>query len=618
MAPPTTRSSKASKATPPQPVVNDQLSFTQENFEKELKALASKAKEDTFTKYLTSQFSVLAQSATLLALAALYSNVSQLTLSPVYGTYAAGIWHTKVVLTACFLGWSSNLFIRRHLPIRRPVQLLPVIAAYIPMVQYFLFKLSGYMGATYGPVITEVLTLFPLVFFSVSCTANVLEGLDLTSGRWSFISDAAPGILSFTFYKTVDYVSFIQISRLIGQSFVFTRLGMEIALSALYSLFAPSKLLLWTIPAVLHTALYNVHVPTSYATAQLNSTMNANGWSLLERQESLTGYVSVIESLKMGQGFRAMRCDHSLLGGEWLINGKKAKGLAEPIYGIFVMLEAIRLIEVEKPVRDEDATALVIGLGIGTTPAALISHGIKTTLVEIDPVVVSFAKKYFSLPAPHATIVDDAVSVASNFAAQGKKFNYIVHDVFTGGAEPVDLFTYEFLKDLYDILEPGGVIAINYAGDFLLPPFLIIHRTIRTLFPTCRIFREAEAPSADDLEETKQDFTNMVIFCTKPLSSNPPSTIAASEKQITFRKPVETDFLGSNARRAFLMPKWEIGAEELKGMGGEGKGSKNEGIELDILRKNDTEKLMDWQVKSAVGHWGVMRGVLPGGIWIDW
>jgi spermidine synthase len=74
--------------------------------------------------------------------------------------------------------------------------------------------------------------------------------------------------------------------------------------------------------------------------------------------------------------------------------------------------------------------------------------------------VVSFAQKYFSLPAPHEIIVDDAVSVASNFAAQGKKFNYIVHDVFTGGAEPVDLFTYEFLKDLYDILEPGGVIAI--------------------------------------------------------------------------------------------------------------------------------------------------------------
>jgi len=34
------------------------------------------------------------------------------------------------------------------------------------------------------------------------------------------------------------------------------------------------------------------------------------------------------------------------------------------------------------------------GLGIGTTPSALMSHGIETTIVEIDPVVHEFATKY--------------------------------------------------------------------------------------------------------------------------------------------------------------------------------------------------------------------------------
>ncbi|KAM3150702.1 hypothetical protein ABEW05_008955 [Botrytis cinerea] len=603
--------SKSSKATS----INDEQlqSFTQENFEKELKALASKAQEETTTRFLLSQLWVLARSATLLSLAAIYSNVSQLTLSPVYGSYPAGIWHSKGVMTACFLGWSSNLFIRRYLPIRRPVQLLPIIAAYIPVAQYFLFKLSGYMGANLGPPITEGLTFLPLLILSVSCTATTLDDLELTSGRWPWISDAAPGIVSYIFFKTVEYVSANQISQYIGQSIIFTRLGMQIVLQALYSAFAPSKLLLWILPALFHTALFNIHVPTPYAINQLNSTMNANGWSILERKESLTGYVSVIESLTMGNGFRAMRCDHSLLGGEWLVNGEKAKGLAEPIYGIFVMLEAIRLIEVEKPIKDKDASALVIGLGIGTTPAALISHGIHTTLVEIDPVVVDFAQKYFSLPEPQETIIDDAVSVASNFAAQGKKFNYIVHDVFTGGAEPVELFTYEFLKDLHDILEPGGVIAINFAGDFLLPPFVIIHRTIRSLFSACRIYREAEAPTDQHIAETGQDFTNMVIFCTKPLSETPSLGPETSAPSITFRKPIEKDFLRSNARRAFLLPKWEIQDEELK-LGEE----KGEEAFAGVLRRNETGRLQEWQVKSAKGHWGVMRGVLPGGVWIDW
>ncbi|KAK6613903.1 spermine spermidine synthase [Botrytis cinerea] len=585
--------SKSSKATS----INDEQlqSFTQENFEKELKALASKAQEETTTRFLLSQLWVLARSATLLSLAAIYSNVSQLTLSPVYGSYPAGIWHSKGVMTACFLGWSSNLFIRRYLPIRRPVQLLPIIAAYIPVAQYFLFKLSGYMGANFGPPITEGLTFLPLLILSVSCTATTLDDLELTSGRWPWISDAAPGIVSYIFFKTVEYVSANQISQYIGQSIIFTRLGMQIVLQALYSAFAPSKLLLWILPALFHTALFNIHVPTPYAINQLNSTMNANGWSILERKESLTGYVSVIESLTMGNGFRAMRCDHSLLGGEWLVNGEKAKGLAEPIYGIFVMLEAIRLIEVEKPIKDKDASALVIGLGIGTTPAALISHGIHTTLVEIDPVVVDFAQKYFSLPEPQETIIDDAVSVASNFAAQGKKFNYI------------------FLKDLHDILEPGGVIAINFAGDFLLPPFVIIHRTIRSLFSTCRIYREAEAPTDQHIAETGQDFTNMVIFCTKPLSETPSLGPETSAPSITFRKPIEKDFLRSNARRAFLLPKWEIEDEELK-LGEE----KGEEAFAGVLRRNETGRLQEWQVKSAKGHWGVMRGVLPGGVWIDW
>lgn len=100
------------------------------------------------------------------------------------------------------------------------------------------------------------------------------------------------------------------------------------------------------------------------------------------------------------------------------------------------------------------------GLGIGTTPAALMEHGIDTTVVEIDPVVYTFASKYFSLPKGHTAIIADAVTYASQLAKTEHKFDYVVHDVFTGGAEPVDLFTFEFVQDLHAILKPGGVIAI--------------------------------------------------------------------------------------------------------------------------------------------------------------
>ena len=100
------------------------------------------------------------------------------------------------------------------------------------------------------------------------------------------------------------------------------------------------------------------------------------------------------------------------------------------------------------------------GLGIGTTPSALVAHGIDTTVVEIDPAVHDFAVKYFALQENNPAVLQDAVSYTAGLVEQGAQYDYIVHDVFTGGAEPVDLFTLEFLQGLYDLLRPDGVVAI--------------------------------------------------------------------------------------------------------------------------------------------------------------
>ena len=121
------------------------------------------------------------------------------------------------------------------------------------------------------------------------------------------------------------------------------------------------------------------------------------------------------------------------------------------------------------------------GLGIGTTPAALIAHGINTTIIEIDAAVHRLAVEHFKLPKNHTAYIEDAVAFVRNEAidlaedvqsdhatsddttnvlsSQGK-YDYIVHDVFTGGAEPIELFTETFIRGLYRLLKPNGVIAI--------------------------------------------------------------------------------------------------------------------------------------------------------------
>ena len=373
MAPKSSKKQKAASKSSEIPEIDPNSSFTPESFERELKNLAAQAKDETWSKQWAEQGSVYLKSATLLSLAAIYSNASQLALSPIYGSIPSSIWHSKLIAAACFAGWSSNLFLNRNLPFKAHL-LLPIIAIYIPTVQFFLERFSGPLGARWGPLLTEVLTLFPITALSAACVATYLDMADLTAlPKW--LGDAAPGLGSFGFYTAVETISGNLIRTYIGRTFFNTRLGLELVLSASYSLLAPSKMLLYAVPALLHTALLNTHVPTPMALGSLNRNLAPENWVILDRRESITGYVSVLENTE--QGFRVMRCDHSLLGGEWVkFNGAEAlKGnqVAEPIYGVFAMLEAVRLVQVPKPVPDSAAKALVVCVKQTTPPSPIPS-----------------------------------------------------------------------------------------------------------------------------------------------------------------------------------------------------------------------------------------------------
>lgn len=112
------------------------------------------------------------------------------------------------------------------------------------------------------------------------------------------------------------------------------------------------------------------------------------------------------------------------------------------------------------------------GLGIGTTPTALAAHGVRTTVVEIDPAVDILARRHFDLPDQVESVIEDAADFVESAVGRGHKYDYIVHDVFTGGAEPVELFTTEFFYRLRSLLEEEGVIAIVRSP---FPPVCLFH-----------------------------------------------------------------------------------------------------------------------------------------------
>lgn len=354
--PPRKQTPKAAATTTKQPPAPG----SKEAAEDELRRLTQQARGATPGAHLLEQIGIYARAVALLTLLAVSSNVSLLALSPVYGSIPAAAWHGAVVSAALFGGWSANLVLRRALQPRGlgTAALLALAAAWAPAAQHHLSGLSGTLGATYGPAVTEALTLGPLLALGTACAADALEGADLSALRTAapgFISEAAPGIGAYFVFRLVELESGKHIATTAGRSLAQTRIGFQTILSVLYTVLAgPSKLLFWVVPALLHTAFVNPHLPTPWATATLNATLGAENWSLIDRRESLTGYMSVLDN--HNEGYRVMRCDHSLLGGEWTKFKKIIVG--EPIYSVFAQLEAVRLVEAPGRVPDNEAKAL--------------------------------------------------------------------------------------------------------------------------------------------------------------------------------------------------------------------------------------------------------------------
>ena len=134
----------------------------------------------------------------------------------------------------------------------------------------------------------------------------------------------------------------------------------------------------------------------------------------------------------------------------------------------------------------------------------------------------------------------------------------------------------------------------NYAGDLNLYPAGLIVRTIQAVFPSCRIFREQVA----DLDNENPNFTNMVLFCKK-----------SSSTPIRFREPVQSDFLRSELRETYLLPKHELSPSLFATIPEHGRR---------VLVANEINRLHKFQDRSALEHWGIMRKVLPHAVWENW
>lgn len=367
--------------------------------------------------------------------------------------------------------------------------MISIWAFWIPVVQTMLLHYSAYLGVNIGPLINGFVSCHSILILSAYATAEALDSDHSFTVLQSITRHGIASVLILLAYVLLQTNLRPLVNGILSNVPNLTPVPLQMGVAAGYSLLLPSKMLL-AIPAIAHTLYANPHFRTSLT----RDLLEAQNWTLVDRQWSNTGYISVLDSSELQ--YRLMRADHSLLGGEWLLttDRKEREGwlVPEPVYAVFSMLESVRLLRLSPEIPDSQAQALVIGLGIGTAPKAFIAHGINTTVVELDPIVHSFATQYFDLPTNHTAVLKDAVPWVAAAAAGHHRYDFMIHDVFTGGAEPLSLFTTSFLHNLRSLLTPNGAIALNYASDLSLPLTKLVLNTINQVFSSqCKIYRDS-------------------------------------------------------------------------------------------------------------------------------
>ncbi|KAL5483122.1 hypothetical protein ACEPAI_8351 [Sanghuangporus weigelae] len=465
-------------------------------------------------------------------------------------------------------------------------------------------SLSTILGSpVLGPILAYTPVLAPIVFSATDGIRGILTG-KLNTTKTLF------GIAASVFVLQSQPVwSYIPFNKVMNQPILLLLSGwIVVFVGYVYSRSARARNTEKSNYGVLILPLFMTLLALSQPPLRTRSLpyTHPNGLlRIISSTPSVTGRIIVADDLN--HGFRFLRADHSLLGGVWIAEKYLAKmdnkvdftrdkdgtKLGESIYSAFVLQEAARLQERDKPHEN----ALIIGLGVGIAAQAFMQHGLSTSIVEIDPAVYSAARDYFGVPEPSAAYIEDARSwVHRQTTLKNGTFDIIVHDCFSGGGVPAHLFTSEFWQDLNDILRPDGILAVNYAGVIGSESSKAVFLTLKQNFGQCRVFHDYKTQVPE--EKLTSEFINLVFFC------------SPSSRPLSFRPATREDYLSSYLREHILqvLPDREVQSELILG-------SVSREQEKEYILTDDHNPLGAWQDEGALDHWKVMRSVLPDYVW---
>jgi spermidine synthase len=157
---------------------------------------------------------------------------------------------------------------------------------------------------------------------------------------------------------------------------------------------------------------------------------------------------------------------------------------------------------------------LFVGLGAGSSEKRMFRDfpQLRLHAVELDPVVVDVAHRYFALPRDPRLTVE--VGDGRRFLSGNERlWDVVVIDAFFADAIPAHLVTQEFLALARSRLAPGGVVVTNAIGALAGPGsrlFRSIYKTYRTAFPTVLVH-----PAILPGDKGDEQYRNLILVATE-------------------------------------------------------------------------------------------------------
>lgn len=252
---------------------------------------------------------------------------------------------------------------------------------------------------------------------------------------------------------------------------------------------------------------------------------------ILSQTWSNTGLITVVEKQN---SHRMLVADRSVLGGYFIMAGHEP----DSIFSQFYLHEVVRLSRRSDPDPDpgekpsmmqsggRNGRALCIGIGVGVVTNALRFLGCPVDAVEIDPAVAAAASQWFDLRG--GIHVADGMKFVS--LANERVYDFVVHDAFTGGGVSAALVSEQQLYAIKRVMKDDGVLAINVVtglSGLSIAVLTTVYDRLQRVFGHVRMF-------SDELDDS---VNNVVVFAS-PVQTG-----------VQFRKPVQTDYLGSTMRQ---------------------------------------------------------------------